>query len=62
MIDVGVRVDQPGQHQLAANVDDLPGAGRQNVVRDRGNLAVADRDILDAIDAGGRTDHATASQ
>ncbi|MEY9359987.1 hypothetical protein ABH994_002708 [Bradyrhizobium yuanmingense] len=47
LIDMGVGVDQPGQHQLAADIDDLLRAGRQNVGCDRRDLAIADGDVLE---------------
>ena len=62
LINVSVRVDQAGQHQLAGDVDHLARAGRQDRRFDCGDFAVADRNVANAIDAGGRTDDAPAAQ
>src|SRR5882757_10810255 len=62
LIDMRMRIDQPGQHQLAGDVDHLSGAGRQNVGLYGGDLAIADGDVPDPIDARGRADHAAAAQ
>jgi hypothetical protein len=51
-IDVSVRVDHARQHQPSTDVHDLLGAGRQDVLLDRGDLAVADRDVHHAVDLG----------
>jgi hypothetical protein len=52
--DMGMRIDQPGQYQRAADIDDFAGPGQ--VGRDRGDLAIGDRDVLDAVDALYRID------
>jgi hypothetical protein len=55
-------IDEARQHQLAGHVDHLLGAGRQNVALHRHDLAIADGDVPDPVDAGGRTDHTAAAQ
>ena len=62
LIDMGMGIDQPGQHDLAGDVDDLLGAGRQDIGLNGGDLAVTDRDIFQAVDARGRIDHAAPTQ
>jgi hypothetical protein len=57
-----VGIDEARQYQLAGYVDHLSGAGRQNVALHRRDLAVADGDVPDPVDAGGRADHAAAAQ
>src|SRR5438105_2028861 len=57
-----MRIDEAGQYQLAGHVDHLSGAGRQNVALHSRDLAIADGDVPDPVDAGGRTDHAAAAQ
>ena len=59
-IDMGVGVDHPRQHQLAAHVGHLPRRRGQNVLGDRRDLAAGDRHIHHAVDAGGRTDDMAA--
>ena len=62
-VDVGVRVDHARKHQPSANVDDLLGAGRQDVLLHGGDLAVADGDVHHAVDFGrGANDVSTAKQ
>ena len=51
LINMRVGVDQSGQHDRAANVHDFLGAGRQNIGLNSGDLAVADRDVFQSIDA-----------
>ena len=58
-IDVGVGIDQAGQHQLAAHVDRLLGWTGQ-ALADRGDAAVSHGDIEDAVEALGRIDDAAA--
>ena len=62
LIDMRMRIDQPRQHQLAGYIDHLSGAGRQDVGLHGRDLAIANGDVPDAIDAGGRADHAAAAQ
>ena len=62
LIDMGVGVDQPRQHDLAGHVDHFPCAARQDVGLHDGNLAVADGDILQAVDARRRIDDAASAQ
>ena len=61
-VDVRVGVDHARQHQPAGDVDHLLGARRQDVLLDGGDLAVADGDVHDAVDAGCRTDDASAAK
>ena len=60
-IDMGVGVDQAGQHQLAAHVGRFAGRSRQ-ILADVGDAAAAHGDIHDAVEALGRIDDAAASQ
>ena len=60
-IDVGVGVDQAGQHQPAADVDRLPGGARQ-VLANRGDAAITHSDVEQAVQALGRIDHPAAAQ
>ena len=46
-----VGIDEAGQHQLAGHVDHLFGAGRQDVRLHGCDLAVANGDVPDAINA-----------
>ncbi len=62
LIDMGVGVDQSGQHDLAADVDNLPRARRHDVGLHGRDLAAADGDVLEAIDARGRIDDAATAQ
>jgi hypothetical protein len=62
LIDMGVGVYQPRQYDLARDIDDFASAARQDVGLHDGDLAVADGDILQAVDAGGRIDNATSTQ
>ena len=55
-------VTQPRQYDLARDIDDFASAARQDVGLHDGDLAVADGDILQAVDAGGRIDNATSAQ
>jgi hypothetical protein len=55
-------IDQAGQNDFVRDIHDLPGAGRQNVGLNGGDLAVANSDILDAIDARSRIDDAASAQ
>jgi hypothetical protein len=57
-----VRIDQPGQHELAGDIDHFSRAGRQDVRLHRRDPAVANGDVPDAIDAGGRADDPAAAQ
>src|SRR5437868_4949977 len=61
-IDVSMGVDHAWKHQPSANVDGLLGGGRQNVFLYRGDLAVADRDVHHAIDAGRGTNNVPAAK
>ena len=60
-IDVGVGVDQAGQHQLAAHIDRLRRGARQ-VLAHRRDAAAAHGDIEDTVEALGWIDDAAASQ
>ncbi len=62
LIDMGVGVDQAGQDDLAGDVDDLFGAGREDIGLHCGDLAVTDRYVFQAVDSGGRIDHAASAQ
>jgi hypothetical protein len=55
-------VDQPGQHDFVRDIDDLSGTCRQDIGLNGGNFAIADGDILQAIDARGRIDDAPPTQ
>jgi hypothetical protein len=59
---MGMGIDEPGQNDLARNIKNLPGAGRQNVGLNRGDLAAANGDIFHAIDARRGIDDATSAQ
>src|SRR5436190_540732 len=62
-IDVSMRVDHAGKHQPSADVHDLLGGRRQDVLLHGGDLAVTNRDIHHAVDAGCETnDVPTAKQ
>ena len=50
LVDMRMGIDQSGQHQLAGDIDNLLGAGWQNVGLNCGDLAVANRDVLHAVD------------
>jgi hypothetical protein len=60
-VDMGVRIDQAGQHQLSAAVDDV-GAGRHGVGPDRGDAAVCHPQVADGVKSRGRIDHPAALQ
>jgi hypothetical protein len=62
LIDMGMGIDQPGQHDFAGHIGDFSGACRQNIGLNGGNFAVADGDVLEAVDAGRRIDDATPAQ
>jgi hypothetical protein len=55
-------IDQSRQNDFAGHVHDFSGACRQNIGLNCGNLAVADGDIFQAVDARGRIDDAAAAQ
>src|SRR5438105_2833210 len=61
-IDVSVGVDHARQHQPSADVDGRLGGGRQNVLLYGGDLAVADRDVHHAVDAGRGTNNVPAAK
>src|SRR5260370_15332710 len=61
-IDVSVGVDHARQHHPPAHGDGLLGGGRQNVLLHGGDLAVADRDVHHAVDAGRGTNNASAAK
>ncbi len=62
LIDMRVGIDQAGQHDLAGDVDDFAGAGRQDVGLDGCDLAAANGDILQPVHAGRRIDDPSATQ
>ena len=62
LIDMRMGVDQSGQHDLARDVNDVAGAGRQDIGLNGGDLAAANGDILQPIDAGSRIDDPSTAQ
>jgi hypothetical protein len=55
-------IDQSRQNDFAGHVHDFSGACRQNIGLNCGDLAVADGDIFQAVDARGRIEDAAAAQ
>jgi len=51
LVDMGVGIDQSRQDDLAGDIDDLAGSGRQDIGLNRGDLAVADCHVFQAVDA-----------
>ena len=62
LINVSMGVDQAGQDQLAGDVDHLARAGRKDRGFDGGDAAVADRNVANAVDSGGRANDAPAAE
>jgi hypothetical protein len=62
LVDVGMRIDHSGKHQLARDIDDCASRASENSIFDRRDGSVADADVLDAVDARGRRDHPAAAQ
>ena len=60
LVDVAVRVDHAGDHELVARVDRASGRAR-NLGRHLRNRSVFDRDIMDTIDPRGGIDHAATA-
>ena len=59
---VRVGVDEARQHQLAGDIHRFLGAGGRDGGQDRGDAAVLDRDIVDAVDILGRIDDPATAQ
>jgi len=56
-VDMGVGIDQPGQHEAAAHIDRLGGGGARNLGGDLRDLAGTHREIANAIQPARRIDH-----
>ena len=61
-VNVRMGVDHPRQHQPPADICNFLGAGRQNVLLNGRDLAVADRDIHHAIEPGGGTNDVSTAE
>ena len=59
LVDVGVRIDHAGDHELIPRVDGASG-GARDPGRHLRNLSAFHGDVTDTIDAGGGIDHAAA--
>ncbi len=62
LVDMGMRVDEARQHELAGYVDRLRCAARKDRRPDCGDAAAANGDIADSVDARSRTYDAAAAK
>ena len=62
LVDLPMGVDHAGNDELAGDVDDLRARAGDDMVGDSGDLAAANADILDPVDARVRADHPAAAQ